>query len=159
MKIMLIICVGLFFLSVSYCERSQVSQSSKATPQPAQTSSGKTDCDWKGDVLDERSTGLQKFLIGKWEGRVLPEQRVEMNLTFQEDGNVLIDYSMATSKGGIFYRPYRIKDEKTISICGYPDDFAVIKHNDNEIDLRSTSSEMRAAVALIYECNFTRVKN
>jgi hypothetical protein len=155
------IIAGLFLLAVTSCGKPIANQSITSTLTPTPTNSDKIDCNWKGNILGDKKSGLQKFLVGKWEGRILPEQKIEMYLTFQEDGTAIIDYSVEhpnNPKGGVFYRPYRINDEKTLNICGYPDNFSVDKYGADEFDLRSDIKEMRADIEVIYMCRFKRIK-
>lgn len=159
MKVLLTICLGAIFLAIGSCEGPIPEPSGKAAPTPEGRQ--RTDCDWKGDVLDINNAGLQKFLVGKWEGRRSPNMDPSMHLTFTEDGTAIVDYSIKypeIAEGGITNHPYRISDEKTLNICGYPDNFTIVKFAEDEFRLQSDIKSMAGAVEVIYDCTFRRVE-
>lgn len=164
MKFIVSTSVGALLLATSFCASPPAEQSNKTTPVSTTGGRDQINCDWKGDVLDVNQSGIQKFLVGKWEGYETPDQGIEMYLTFQEDGTAVVDYSQAerrnVPKGRLSYRPYRINADNTLNICGYPDNFTMRRHGEDEFSLASDNKEIygRGAIELIYICSFKRVK-
>ncbi len=164
MKFIVSISVGALLLVTSFCAKPPAKQSNNITPVSTIENSDQINCDWKGDVLDGKQSGLQKFLVGKWEGHEPPNQGIEMYLIFQEDGTAVVDYSQVernnVPKGRVSYRPYRINADNTLNICGYPDNFTVRRHSKDEFSMVSDNKGIysRGAIEIIYICSFKRVK-
>lgn len=151
------------------CQKRPAAQLNDTTPTPDRKKPD--DCSWDAIALGDKAKDTQRFLVGKWAGHLRLDQEPVMYLTFQENGTVIVDNSTNTKAGdldGILHLAYRLKDEKTMNICGYPDDFEIDKHpEDFEIDklaedvftLRSYSQGTRVSIELIYTCTFKRFKH
>jgi hypothetical protein len=98
------------------------------------------------------STDYKELIIGRWEGQCVENV---MNLTFNKNGTVIIDYS---SLGGHkFNLPYTFKDNRTLKIRIFPDDLVIDMESNDAMSFRTKRQKLRKHIALIYVCRFKRI--